>query len=613
MLDTGDNLNRASKPSIAGDRTPRETFTKNRLPVRKLRALESRAQTDVPNVNYPGNKSRIPSRRPAMASTNSQTVQPQLNKPKSNGFDGESRRLAIASTNGLSHVTVGGMYLNAEETRRLACGTGQRSVKRCLNSPGGLSAPTSAVEGSDELTARAPGWRRRKEAVKGSVDASVPSDRRRSRHQGDSTPEFKFGGERMEADVRSDTKRTNGKGLTYQRVPSQPLNALTRNVPTTGKTAGWRATMSTKGPDGLTARVPGLKWQEDAVNELVKPSITSDRDRLHQQGDSTPISESGGETIKTEVRKDEKWMDNEGRTYQRAPYQLLKPLTRNAPATGKKADLRAPMSTESSDGPTTQAPVLRRQGEPVNGSANPSVPSDRARLRHQGDLTPKLEFGGEGIKTDVRSDEKRMDGDGHTSQRVRNRPLDPPTRIAPPTGQTDDLEGPTCAQSGDPRHNDLETCKDSYKKNNKRRKRSAKANGIKDSPCPVETDSNKSCSVDYSNAKAATESCDPSLTASAQRSTKGLTAHCNAFDRRDLWSTVTPNILCVRPPAHSLEEVENPSDHSAIKTDKPPSASITNLTATKADTATNAHTTAYQSTDGTATRASFATDSSIAH
>jgi len=65
----------------------------------------------------------------------------------------------------------------------------------------------------------------------------------------------------MEADIRSDTKRTNGKGLTYQRVPSQPLNTLTRNVPTTGKTTSWRATTSAKGPDGLTARVPGLKRQ----------------------------------------------------------------------------------------------------------------------------------------------------------------------------------------------------------------------------------------------------------------------------------------------------------------------------------------------------------------
>jgi len=41
---------------------------------------------------------------------------------------------------------------------------------------------------------------------------------------------------------------------------------------------------------------------------------------------------------------------------------------------------------------------------------------------------------------------------------------DPPTRIVPPTGQTDNLEGPTCAQSGDPRCNDLETCKDSCKR-----------------------------------------------------------------------------------------------------------------------------------------------------
>jgi len=178
VLDTGDNLNRASKPTIAGDRTPREMFAKNRLPVRKLCTLESRAQTDVPNVNCPGNKSRMPSRRPAMASTNSQMAQPQLNKPKLNSFNGESRRLAIASTNGLSHITIDGIYLNAEETRGLACGTGQQSVKRRLNSPGGLSAPMSAMEGSDELTTGAPGWRRRKEAVKGSVDASVPSDRR---------------------------------------------------------------------------------------------------------------------------------------------------------------------------------------------------------------------------------------------------------------------------------------------------------------------------------------------------------------------------------------------------------------------------------------------------
>jgi len=157
MLDMGDNLNQASKPSITGDRTPHEMFAKNGLPVRKL---ERGAPGDISNINHPGDNSIMPSQRPAMASTNSQMAQPQLNKPKLNGFDGESRRLAIASTNGLSHITVDGIYLNAEETRGLACGTGQQSVKRCLNSPGGLSASTSAMEGSDELTAQAPGWRR---------------------------------------------------------------------------------------------------------------------------------------------------------------------------------------------------------------------------------------------------------------------------------------------------------------------------------------------------------------------------------------------------------------------------------------------------------------------
>jgi len=93
VLDTGDNLNRASKPSIAGDSTPHETFTKNKQLVRRLQTPERRApRDDVPNVNRPGDDSRTSSRRPAMASTNgaSQSVQLQLNKLKSNGVDGES-------------------------------------------------------------------------------------------------------------------------------------------------------------------------------------------------------------------------------------------------------------------------------------------------------------------------------------------------------------------------------------------------------------------------------------------------------------------------------------------------------------------------------------------
>jgi len=68
--------------------------------------LESKVQMDISTVNCPGDDSRTPSQRPAMASTNNQMVQLQLNKLKSNGFDGESRRLAIVSTNSLSHVTV---------------------------------------------------------------------------------------------------------------------------------------------------------------------------------------------------------------------------------------------------------------------------------------------------------------------------------------------------------------------------------------------------------------------------------------------------------------------------------------------------------------------------
>jgi len=157
-IQMGDSLDQAPIPPIAGDRTPCETFAKNGLPVRKLKRG---APGDISNVNRPGDDSITPSQRPATASTNgpSQMVQPQLNKPKSNGFNGESRRLAIASTNGLSHVTINRIHLNTEETGGLACGTGQQSVKGHSNSPGGLSMPTSTMEGPDGLTARVPTWR----------------------------------------------------------------------------------------------------------------------------------------------------------------------------------------------------------------------------------------------------------------------------------------------------------------------------------------------------------------------------------------------------------------------------------------------------------------------
>ena len=81
-------------------------------------------------------------------------------------------------------------------------------------------------------------------------------------------------------------------------------------------------------------------------------------------------------------------------------------------------------AVEDADGPTTRGPAWKLQGDTVNGSANTSVASDQGRSRHQGDFTPKFEFGGKIVKTDVRADGKWTDRDGHTSQRGQNQPLD---------------------------------------------------------------------------------------------------------------------------------------------------------------------------------------------
>jgi len=131
--------------------------------------------------------------------------------------------------------------------------------------------------------------------------------------------------------------------------------------------------------------------------------------------------------IAMEVRTDEKWTDGEERTYQRPLNRLLEPLTRNMPGTGEVDDLGVPTSTEGSDGPTTQAPMLKQPEDAVNELAKPSNQSDRDRWCHQGDSTPKLEFGGKTIKLEVRKDGKQTDGDGHTCQRVPSHPLDPLT------------------------------------------------------------------------------------------------------------------------------------------------------------------------------------------
>ena len=72
-------------------------------------------------------------------------------------------------------------------------------------------------------------------------------------------------------------------------------------------------------PDGPTTRAPGLKWKGEAVNKSVKPSVMSNRRGLRYQSNLTPKFKFGGQMIKMEVRRDKKWTNGEGHTYQRAP------------------------------------------------------------------------------------------------------------------------------------------------------------------------------------------------------------------------------------------------------------------------------------------------------
>ena len=239
--------------------------------------------------------------------------------------------------------------------------------------------------------------------------------------------------------------------------------------------------------------------------------------------------------------------------------------------------LRAPTSAvESSDGLTAGVPGWKRQEDTVNRSVNTSDPSDRSRSCRQGDLTPKLEFGGETIKTDVRSDAKRTDGDGHTYQRAQSRPLDPPTQNVPPTGKTDNLEGPAWRRGGDPHGNNLETCKNRRQWTIKEGKGQLNANGIGSLPSSVETDDDKSCNVDCSKIKAPTESGDPShMSDMRDASTRGLTAPCNASGRRDFQSMATSNKIYYFP-SDSFGETDDPHDHNTIESDDPPTTSTAN-------------------------------------
>ena len=206
-------------------------------------------------------------------------------------------------------------------------------------------------------------------------------------------------------------------------------------------------TSAMEGPDWPTTHAPALNHKGNAVNESGRTSVTSNRRKSHQLGVSIPKFKFGDERIKADVRINEKRINVEGLTYQRAPMQLLNAPTRNMPPIGKIDGWRAIMDAATSGGPTIQGTGLKRQEDAKNESVNPSDRSDRDGSHHQGDSNPKLEFGGEKAKTEVRKDAKGTNGDGHTSQMVPWQPLDSPTRIVPPTGKTDDLQVPTCGQN----------------------------------------------------------------------------------------------------------------------------------------------------------------------
>ena len=113
---------------------------------------------------------------------------------------------------------------------------------------------------------------------------------------------------------------------------------------------------------------------------------------------------------------------------------------------------RVPTSAmEGPDGLTTHALGLNHKGKAVNGSGSTSVLSDCARSCQQGVLIPKFKFGDERIKTDVRSDENRINEEGITYQRALIQPLDTLTQTAPPKGKVDGWRGrPSIKSSGGP-------------------------------------------------------------------------------------------------------------------------------------------------------------------
>ena len=100
--------------------------------------------------------------------------------------------------------------------------------------------------------------------------------------------------------------------------------------------------------------------------------------------------------------------------------------------------LRVPMSAMGNpDGPTTWAPAWRQRMEAVKESVDASNWSDGQRSCYQSNLTLNLEFGGERIKADIRSNEKQINEDGLTSKKVPRQLLDASTWNMHLTGKVD--------------------------------------------------------------------------------------------------------------------------------------------------------------------------------
>ena len=203
---------------------------------------------------------------------------------------------------------------------------------------------------------------------------------------------------------RINPKASKANGLACRTDPQHNKNHL--NSP-----GGTRVLMSTRGPCWAHHSCSWVKPQRKGCKRVSKHGCSIWSRRSCQQGVSIPKFKFGDERSKMNVRSNEKWINKDGITYQRALTQLLDAPTQNIPSKDKVDGWRWKLSIKNSGGPTTQAPGLKWQEDTETKSINPSNWSNWDRSYHQGNSNPKLKFGGEETKTQVRKDMKKMDRD----------------------------------------------------------------------------------------------------------------------------------------------------------------------------------------------------------